>query len=92
MHEALAIEDGFAATGEVLAVADRHDRQGLWRSGDHPVARPSVVGMTMGDHGPVHGADRVDIKVSRRAVETRRPGTEKIFGLDHVWKRQRLKR
>jgi hypothetical protein len=39
----------------------------------------------MGDHGPVHGADGVDIEVSRRTVEAVRPGTEKVFGPDHVW-------
>jgi hypothetical protein len=41
----------------------------------------------MSDHGPVHGTDRVDVEVSRRAIEARGSGTEKVFGLDHVWKR-----
>jgi hypothetical protein len=44
-----------------------------------------MVGVAMGDHGPVHGADGVDIEVSRRAVEAAWSGTEKVFGLDHGW-------
>ena len=49
------------------------------------MARAGVVGVAMGDHGPVHGADRVDVEVSRRAVEAVRSGTEKVFRLDHGW-------
>ena len=83
--ERLAIGRGLALAGEVLSVAGRHDRQGLGRGGHGAMARAGVVGVAMGDHGPVHGADRVDVEVSRRAVEAVRSGTEKVFRLDHGW-------
>jgi hypothetical protein len=39
-----------------------------------------VIGMTMGNDGPIDGADRVDKKVARRAIESLRAGTDQILG------------
>lgn len=91
-NEGFAIGNGLTAAGEILAIADRHDRERLRRGDGDAVAGAGVVRMAMGDHRPVHGADRVDIEVARRAVEAARSGTEEIFGLDHVWIRQRKRR
>jgi hypothetical protein len=47
------------------------------------VAGTRVIGMTMGDHRPINGPDRIDEEVPRLAVEPLRPGTDQILGPQH---------
>ena len=65
-----AITKRLRLSGGGLAVARPHDRQGLRRGEDLAVAGPGVIGMAMGDDGPVDRADRIDIEPGRRAPQT----------------------
>ena len=66
---------GLAAIGggetprAVGAIAHFHDLDGLM-SGEHgAVARAGMIAMTMGDHRPVDGQMRIDVKLARLAKE-----------------------
>ena len=59
-HDPLAIGGGLGRSGEALAVALRHDRQGLGRGQHRAVARARMIRVSVGDHRPGDRRDRVD--------------------------------
>ncbi len=73
-------EGGFlGGAGEIGAVADRHDLEGLAGGEDGAVAGAGVVGMGMGDQGSGDRADRVDMGLRRFAPEAFRAGGEDVL-------------
>ena len=83
MGRRLAPGDGLSADGEFLAIAFGHDRQGLGRGQDGAMTGAGVIGVAMGDHRPVHRPDRIDIKIARRAVESRGCRAQQVLEADH---------
>jgi len=71
-----------ARTAEVLAVAHRHDAQGLARGEHPPVAGPGVVGMPVGDQGARHRPGRIDVEAAEGAVQALAGQGEKIAGAE----------
>ena len=65
---------------EILAIADRHDLQRLARGKDRAVPRPGMIAMAMGDQRAMHRADRVDVEITGRAVETGRSRVQDLIG------------
>ena len=72
---------GLAQAGEVLAIAHGHDAEGLRGGHDGSVPGPGVVRMAMGDEGPGHRPDGVDVDIRGRAIEPRRGGGEEFAGV-----------
>ncbi len=60
--EHLAIARGLRRAGEIVAIADRHDRKRLSGSQHSRVTGTRVVGMSMGDECARHRAQRIDKK------------------------------
>src|SRR6185503_12409312 len=54
----LAIIQRFAGTGEILAIARRHDRQGFGRRQHPAMAAAGMIAMAMGDDGAVYRRHR----------------------------------
>ncbi len=62
-------------------ISHRHDRQRLRGGSDGCVSRARVVGMTMGDHGAVDGAGRIDVEIAGPDIEPGRTNLDPAFRL-----------
>ena len=79
----LATGSGLTPGGEVLSITLGHDGQRLGRRQNGSVAGARMIRMPMRDHGTIHRADRVDVEISRRAIEAGRRRSQQVFGTDH---------
>ncbi|GJE41460.1 hypothetical protein AEGHOMDF_0626 [Methylobacterium soli] len=69
-----------ARAAEILAVAHRHDPQGLARGEDAAVPGAGMVGMPMRDQRPRHRPGRIDVEAPEGAVQTFAGQGEEIAG------------
>src|ERR1700752_2869179 len=67
-------------TGKVLAIAQPHNVERLLRRQHRAMAGARMVGMAMGDHGPLDRAYRIDVEIAGFAVETGGNGAEDVLG------------
>ena len=67
--------------GKILAIAQSHDVERFARRHHGSVAGSGMIGMAMGDQRSIHLADRVDIEIAGRAIETARRRAQEIVGL-----------
>ena len=66
----LAIADGLGAAGEIVAVAQPHHVERLLRGQHRAMAGAGVVGMAMGDHGPLDRPHRIDVEAAGLAAQS----------------------
>src|SRR5271165_6163547 len=66
----LAIGDRLRAACKILPIAQPHHVERLLGGQYRAMAGAGVIGMAMGDQGPLHGADRIDVKAAGLAAET----------------------
>ena len=76
-----AVADRLRFRGEIRAIADRHYGERVARGENLAMTGARMVGMRVGDQGPRHGTYRIDVKISRRAIEASRFEREDIRGL-----------
>jgi len=65
----LAIADRLRGPGKILAIAQPHDVECFLRRQHRAVAGTGVVGMAMGNDGPLDRPHRVDMKAARLAAQ-----------------------
>ena len=65
----LAIADRLRRSGKVLAIAQPHHVQRFLRRQHRAMAGAGMVGMAVGDHGPLDRADRVDVEGAGLAAQ-----------------------
>ena len=78
--ERLAVSHHLRRAGEIVAIAQPHDLERLRRRQHGAVARPRMVGVTLGDQGLVDRPRRVDVKAAGLAADAGRRGNQDIFG------------
>ncbi|MGY4600686.1 hypothetical protein ACVWXL_008432 [Bradyrhizobium sp. GM22.5] len=61
----LAIVDCLGGAGKILAIAQPHHVQRFLRRQHRAVAGAGMVGMAVGDHGPLDRPDGVDMEAAR---------------------------
>ncbi len=79
--EGLAIAECLRGADARLAIAARHDAQGLGGGEDMAVAGARMVGMAMGYYRAGYRARGIDISVGRDAVEPLRADFEPMAGM-----------
>ena len=67
-----------ALSREVLAIARRHDVDRFWCCEHGAVSGAGMVGMAMCDDGAINGANRIDVKITDRAIKARWGGVQKL--------------
>src|SRR5262249_25240000 len=67
------------APGETLAIAQVHDVERLLRRQHRTMAAARMVGMSMGDDGPCHRSDGIDVEAARLAPESGGGGGPDVF-------------
>ena len=75
----LAIGDGLRAAGEIVAVAQPHHVERFLRGQHRAMARPGMVGMAMGDHGPLDRPHRVDMEAAGLAAQAGGNGHQDVL-------------
>ena len=78
--QAFAVADRLHAAGEILAVAQPHQIEGLLRGQYAAMAGAGMVGMPMGDHGLVDRPGRIDMKAAAAATEAGGGRQQNVFG------------
>ena len=66
------------SAGEILAVADGHDGEGLGGGEDVAVAGAGMVRVPMRDQRPRHGPRRIDVEVTAWAVQPLRRERQEV--------------
>ena len=77
--EAFAVGHRLGRAGEIVAVAQPHQIEGLLRRQYRAVAGAGVIGMGMRDQRPLHPARRIDMEGAALATDAGRRRHEKIF-------------
>ena len=67
--ELFAIGDGLGAAGEIVAIAQPHHVERLLRRQHRAMAGAGVVGMAVGDHGPLDRPHRIDVEAAGLAAQ-----------------------
>ena len=65
--------------GEILAIAQPHDVEGLRRRQHRAMAGPGVVGMAVGDHGALDRPHRIDMKAAGLAAQAGGHGHQDVL-------------
>ena len=77
------VSQGLCRAGEILAIAQPHQIERLWRCQHGAVAGAGMIGMGMGDDGALDRPGRVDMESAAFAADTGRRGDENVFWSDH---------
>ena len=75
----LAIAHHLRAAGEIVAVAQAHDVEGLLRCQDGAVPGTRMVGVAMRDEGLFDRTGRIDVEATGLATHTRWRRDQDIF-------------
>ncbi len=68
----LAIADDLRRAGKVFAITQPHHVQRFLRRQHRAMAGAGMVGMAVGNHGPLHGTDGVDMEAAGFAAKAAR--------------------
>ena len=75
----LAIGDRLRGAGKIVAIAQPHHVERLLRGQHRAVAGAGMVGMAVGDHGPLDRPHRIDMETARLAAQAGGSGHQDVL-------------
>ena len=78
-RDRFTVTDRLSRTGEIVAIAKPHQVESFLRGKHRAMAGTRMIGMTVGNHGPVHRTGGIDMKAAALAAHAGRRREENVF-------------